>query len=948
MGGFYLQSLVCPKRIQLSEDKENSCGSDRTENRIYLPYPSVSQKHCIFMVTKHHVQIIDFKSDHGTFINGRAISAYSPVEIIVNDIIGIGTNQTKDDGRKENCVYKLQSDDIYAPRTSSNENKFRQERKSKTYPLTVPDGVYKPLDTDDEIDISNDDCNRSSSADLISDDDTDCEFLENHSNSQSETELDNFYLNDSKEFKEGKIDKSTISQKNTRKAGGEKSKKDGFEDQSGEKDAIKNKAIDKAKDKVMSDGKDKDKMKNKESADKKRKSSRENKIASQGYSLSEYTIPKKKMKDSDGRTITVEKETTDNKSTTTRSIPSSRAVASTKVSEDSSNHQTTPNGGKRVSINENKTQSNITRSEKNSASTSSGGISSAITNNKDKVIKRDFSGKVQNHVADRDVNKSVDNYYNNDDINNELSRKTNEFLLRIFKWDLASLDSEEDRELHSPLEGELIPQLAFYTSYDDYDKIMSNLILQKIWIYITRITDWKKNPSFYVTMKKNSIKKSAIGLADETITEFEIEIELPLNRSELKDLQHPESHDFLILELPVQINNEKIQYKQIFACTKNYLKTFGLITYKIVTRSLPANIVFQQKLTLRNVCRIDKFIRMAKAIKFLPFTPLMKDVIQPHSDKEVYALPKVPDYKPPKLITNDNLPGNQTEAVLRIAKALAGSDPKICFLEVSRSNKLDIIANIITEIVYDKNKYQTDKRNRILVCARRDDSADGITIKLIDVREKLKNDHKPMEIVRIGNSRTINPRTRHVSLNEMTHSVMNKGVSNTSVDNEVNRLRSKINYINMQLKSSNCSPSAERELKDKLKHCESELLLLKKSCKQPHYYDKEFQDVNNSILWKADVITSISSSFFSHQMEWAFGLESPNKIDICIIDEENFNYEPETLTTLMLGVTKILLIKNPRVSHNFDVIKAKKFGNLSLFSRISENFDINPIISLIH
>ncbi|XP_057318490.1 uncharacterized protein LOC130663335 [Microplitis mediator] len=849
MGGYYLQSLVGPDRIQLLEDEENSCGSDRTKNRIYLPHPSVSPKHCIFIVTKHHVKIIDFDSVNGTFINGLPISAYTTVELSVNNIIGIGINQTKDDGRKKSCVYRLQFDDIYAPGISSNENNFREERKSKSYLSTVPDKVYKPLDSDDEIEINNDDCNMSISTDLTTDDDTDREFSDNHSKSQSETELDNFYLNDSKKFKEDKIDRSKISQKNTRKAGSEKSKKDEFKNQSGEKDAMKNKAIDKAKEKVISNGKDKDKIKHKESADK-RKLSREN-TTNHDFSSRNYVIPKKKM-------------------------------------------------------------------------------------------------KVQNHAADRDVNTGVDNYCNNDDIKNKLSRKTNEFLSRFFKWDLAWLGSEEDRDLqrYSPLEGELIPQLGFYADYADYDKIMSNLILQKLWLRITGITDWKKNHLFNAVVKDNSIRKVPIGLVDETLTEFEIEI--PFNRSERQDLRHPERHDFIMLELPVKINNEeKIQYQKIFACTKGYHKTFGLSTYKIVTRSLPANIVFQQKLVLQTVCRIDKYIRMAEAIKFLPFTPLMKGVIQPDSNKEVYALPKVPDYKPPKLITNDNLTGDQTEAVLRIANALAGPDPKICLLEVSRSNRFDIIVNIITEIVYGKNKYRTDERNRILVCARSDASADDITSKLINVREKLRNDHKPMEIVRIGNPRTINLRTRHVFLNEMTHSIIYKGVSNTSVDQEMNRLRSKFNHINMQLKSSNCSPATERQLKDKLKHCESELLLLKKSYKQPYYDDKEFQDVNNSILWKADVITSVSSSFFCHQMESAFGIGSQNKVDICIIDEENFNYEPETLTTFMLGATKMLLIRNPSVSMNFDVIKAKKFGNLSLFLHISEYFDNeSPVISL--
>ncbi|XP_057318485.1 uncharacterized protein LOC130663333 [Microplitis mediator] len=970
MRGFYLESLTSALGISLSEYKVYSCGREKKNNDITIVGPLLSRRHCLFLVTQRGLQILDLNSVNGIYINGNKIPVNTFKDIAINDIVGIGTNKTKDFNFNNEFVYRLHFLDTYKSESCSHDKK----RKLESDLVPLPNKLIKKEDTNDAIEISDDDeCQFLGTTAQLSVSDTDSgldistgRFSETQLEKRIKTESDNSKLNDSKKSKEAKIagDKGSKRDKTVRD---EKSRRDIFKDLFGDPFAMKNKSNDKNRVKNKEQDKDKIKNNNKGRDDKKKKSC-EDKSTSQECSR-ESIVLKKKIKVSE-RTI-VEKQAA-KKSTSAGLTDSSTAAASARdlASESSSPVKTDSNTGKRVSTSGEKTKPDITSSEKKDANSSPSPDADTLVNkNKDKVIEKIFPGENHHLTVDCDEDADVellaeceqllaedDEKFRNDKIQVQqmLSRRTNEFLSHIFKWDLAWLDPEKYKtsKRTMPLEGELIPQLGSYASYDDYDKIMCNLILQKIWFKIDHSAEdlfMKKNPSFYATVKKNSIKKSPIGLADETITEFEIEIELPLNRSELKDLRHPESHDFLMLELPVQTNNGKIEYQKIFACTKDYLKTPRMLTYEIATGSLPTNIVFQRKLTLRSVCRIDKFIRMAKAIKFLPFTPLMKGVIQPDSNKEVYALPKVPDYKPPKLITNDNLTGDQTEAVLRVANALAGPDPKICLLEVSRSNRFDIIVNIITEIVYGKNKYRTDERNRILVCAHSDASADDITSKLIDVREKLKNDHKPMEIVRIGNPRIINPRTQDVFLNEITRSVMNKGVSNASVDQEVNRLRSKFNQINMQLKSSNCSPAAERQLTDKLKHCESELLLLKKSCKQPHYDDKEFKDVNNSILWKADVITSVSSSFFSHQMESAFGLESQNKIDICIIDEENFNYEPGTLTTFMLGATKILLIRDPSVSVNFDVIKAKKFGNQSLFSHISEYFDNeSPVISLTH
>jgi pSer/pThr/pTyr-binding forkhead associated (FHA) protein len=61
-------------------------------NEIFLPYPSVSNRHCIFIRSGSDIVVRDLNSSNGTFVNGEAIAE---VILLPGDMLQIGVVQMK-------------------------------------------------------------------------------------------------------------------------------------------------------------------------------------------------------------------------------------------------------------------------------------------------------------------------------------------------------------------------------------------------------------------------------------------------------------------------------------------------------------------------------------------------------------------------------------------------------------------------------------------------------------------------------------------------------------------------------------------------------------------------------------------------------------------------------------------------------------------------------------
>ncbi|CAG5093759.1 Protein of unknown function, partial [Cotesia congregata] len=545
------------------------------------------------------------------------------------------------------------------------------------------------------------------------------------------------------------------------------------------------------------------------------------------------------------------------------------------------------------------------------------------------------------------------------EIQNKMDEREKIFFYELFKYSLAKM-KESNKHHSNEFATEEISQQYSYDNYDQYDSIMTKLILQKAKSEISKnVNHENKNVDYFdVNLKPKSNKSYRIKPYNAPLTEYEIE--MFLTEEEFEKKEYPCEYSFVILKHAMLPNNHDGNkypvYNTIFAYTKKCLKTLltppphhreystntntkqhALITYTIVTKQPFQPALHQNErlnlhsILLQNVCYLGNLVRMLRSIQFLQTSPLKNSVIKPKFDDKVFILPKISD-KSHQLITGLRENDSIKRIILRIAAGLCGSDPKIFFLRVSSQIKLNIIGNIVTEVLYGTNK---KKSQRILVCSPTNKLTDEVTNKLLDLNKELKHKHR-MEIVRLGTTR-VNHLETDVRLNKL---LQNQSSYQDLLFSDAEK--EKISIL-VEIKKYNCIKEqlySNQQMSDDTprgSHSKPKNLISRVSTLDEGTNNNLF-NIKKKVLCEANVITSVSSSFFNKQMEMAFGIGKPDNIDVCIIEERFYgNGELETLLSLMLGVTKFVIIGNSYEPDDY-VAKAQKNGNQTLFSRISGLF----------
>ncbi|XP_008551661.1 uncharacterized protein LOC103574088 [Microplitis demolitor] len=556
-----------------------------------------------------------------------------------------------------------------------------------------------------------------------------------------------------------------------------------------------------------------------------------------------------------------------------------------------------------------------------------------------------------------------------------------QFLLRVFEWnplwlDPAKFDQKAQKNLPIVEDGQM-PHLSWYANYTDYYSIMSALMLLEMWAGIVKDSndkEYKKKRSLmFGAIGENSITQTPIRSTNSTITIFTVDI--LRDKFQIDKKIHPNVDDLVMLELAIVTGDRTIQFQTIFAYVKDFHKTvltpltppynrclngtvpnaFALMTFTMITKSLPLNIKFTRPQRLRTMFFMRPSMRSVQAVQFLSSSPLFYPIIQPDAEKEVYTIKKVSD-KTCKFATGDKLNDKQREAVMSITSAVLERTPKICLVEgPPGTGKSRVIVNIVTEIMYGQNRYKNNDRRRILVCAPSNAAIDEITLRLMDIRSKFKADksHEPFKMVRVGNAKSMHPRVHDISISELASRSLSKAPGDTSGEIEKSRLNTEIVRLRATLESAENIPEGERiKLKKKYDDYITQIGLLE-NCKQIRQKNNEKQyHQEKKLLATADVITCTLSSCYTTLMESTFGKRSDDKkISICIVDEATQCCEPEALIPLMLGVVKLVLVGDPQqLPATVLSSKAKDLKyDKSLFSRIYERFEgdlNNPVISL--
>ncbi|XP_063986379.1 probable helicase senataxin isoform X2 [Diachasmimorpha longicaudata] len=120
--------------------------------------------------------------------------------------------------------------------------------------------------------------------------------------------------------------------------------------------------------------------------------------------------------------------------------------------------------------------------------------------------------------------------------------------------------------------------------------------------------------------------------------------------------------------------------------------------------------------------------------------------------------------------------------------------------------------------------------------------------------------------------------------------------------------------------------------------------------KMVHFNPRMRNMIEAQILKDADVIATTLSSCYTFQMENIFGVDGLN-IPVCIVDEAAQATELGTLIPLMLGVSTLILVGDPKQLPPTVLCERAKINGLvdSLFYRAKKNFDNqqgDPILML--
>ncbi|XP_057318482.1 uncharacterized protein LOC130663330 isoform X2 [Microplitis mediator] len=359
-----------------------------------------------------------------------------------------------------------------------------------------------------------------------------------------------------------------------------------------------------------------------------------------------------------------------------------------------------------------------------------------------------------------------------------------DFLEFILKWDPQWLDSKEfSQEIriqlpfrsgntaHQKMEMHLRP------SFINYYSMMSTLILHEMWTCIIKA---KRKPSIYGVINYESTTITLYDYIDYSLTEFDIDIE---------QVENVDSGDLVILALTLSDGKSKLPiFAYIKDCKKKVLTQTAhkgledvvLVTYTLVTKRLPPNIVCDERYKLQCVYNISIFVHMIQAVKSLQSSPLFP-IINPTVEEEIFSLPKIPIYKSYKFLTDNKLDEKQMETIVRITNAIVGGSPKVCLIDgPPGTGKSHVIVNLVTEIMGSYKRCQ--KKERILICTRSNAAIDSITEKLIDIRNELKAASPlkecPFKIVRIGSAKSLT----HESVKEVLVSKLMRDTNKSFAD----------------------------------------------------------------------------------------------------------------------------------------------------------------------
>nr|XP_056716139.1 probable helicase senataxin [Euleptes europaea] len=211
------------------------------------------------------------------------------------------------------------------------------------------------------------------------------------------------------------------------------------------------------------------------------------------------------------------------------------------------------------------------------------------------------------------------------------------------------------------------------------------------------------------------------------------------------------------------------------------------------------------------------------------------------------------------------------------------------------------------------------KRNRVLVCAPSNAAVDDLMKKIIlFFKEKCQDRANPLgncgdiNLVRLGQERSISKEVRKFSLNDQIKYRMNRGKVGNDQDlhKRKEELDQRLDMLSRQRAMERKTQEIQRQqLDEEICRLSKEREWLARQLKEVRGWS---QELKTNIILESHVICCTLSTSGGVLLESAFRKKSYNSLSCVIVDEAGQACEVETLIPLIHGCRKLVLVGDPK------------------------------------
>ncbi|KAF5294950.1 hypothetical protein FQR65_LT10663 [Abscondita terminalis] len=552
------------------------------------------------------------------------------------------------------------------------------------------------------------------------------------------------------------------------------------------------------------------------------------------------------------------------------------------------------------------------------------------------------------------IDVSNKNHRNSIPVHNvKLYQELENVILKIINWNPVWFNEYKTNPEwglpQSVLEGLKVMVDAF-SSYKEYYNVVIPQMLMELWYFfykeIDSVADPRRKPFFGMLLEEKRIPQKYTELSYSTL----------LNKKATDMHLHVKEDDVVIIQYPRQeddVTKAKLVLGYVTKITKRYLREHdhvdhnfanflevdpnAVINFQIIVKSSNGQGVLGKYGKIRIITSVVSTMRIFKSVYRLKDSLLQAHILKP--TKELYQIPPV---HKGAILSKENLNESQKKAIWEASTVCMSNSPGIYLIQgPPGTGKTTVILNIIQQILLHPNN---SSRRCILVVAPSNGAVDELAMRIIRLKSKFSAVNRKLKFVRIGPKNMVHVKVQDYMLYEIAKRNLIHEVMSTMSGANKDLLQPKYKAF-VDLRDLVQDNDAEDSVKAKLNTAKLEFEKVFKRVVGRSYND-QLKKQEQKLLSGAEIICTTLSSCVGMRMEEVFERKnSQNNITCCIVDEATQSNEQETLIPLILGVSKIILVGDPKQLPAVTQTKeAKDFGyGKSLFSRIMSNFPSNKI-----